>query len=70
MKLGDKLRDKVTGFEGIAMGRADYLIGTTSYGLEGPMLEGKVDDWQWFDVARLELMESDPLGLAVSKSES
>lgn len=70
MKLGDKLRDKVTGFEGIAMARTDYLLDTPTYGLVGPMIDGKVQDWQWFDMTRLELVESDPYGLAVPPPES
>lgn len=53
IKLGKKVKDKVTGFEGIATARCEYLNGCTQYCVEpkatkeGAMLEAKyIDDSQ------------------------
>jgi len=53
--LGVELKDIVTGFTGIVMGRTDYLTGCNHYGLCPRKLskEGKLDDWQWLDESRL-----------------
>jgi hypothetical protein len=37
MKLGDLVKDKVTGFEGYVTARTEYLDGTTELRLEAPV---------------------------------
>ena len=53
-ELGQELKDIITGFRGIAVGRTEYLTGCNHYGLcSQKMKEGKPGDWQWFDESRL-----------------
>lgn len=55
IKLGVKARDKITGFEGIITGRAQYITGCDQYVLVPPVKDGKVGDSQWFDEGRIEI---------------
>ena len=50
VKLGKKYRDTITGYEGTATGRAEYLNGCISVLLEG---EGETKQ-RWVDEPRLE----------------
>jgi len=60
--LGSKLRDKVTGFEGVVTGRGDHISGCDTYGLQNQTLkDGAPQDLKWFDEPRLELVSSDVL---------
>ena len=53
VKLGDKVKDRITGFKGIVTGKADYLFGCTQC-LIAPMMKGKsVNDGAWIDEQRL-----------------
>jgi hypothetical protein len=54
--LGETLKDKITGFTGVAMGRTEYLTGCIQYGLLSRKLndKGLVQDWHWFDEERVE----------------
>ena len=56
MELGTKGRDKVTGFEGICMGTAQYLTGCNQILLVPTHLDekGKRLDGEWFDDIRIE----------------
>ena len=49
IQLGQKAKDKVTGFEGIIIGRCQYLTGCDQYGLVPPARDGKIEPAQWFD---------------------
>jgi hypothetical protein len=53
--LGWTYKDKVTGFEGMATGRVEYLTGCHQV-LLNPTVdkEGKLRDANWFDEQRLE----------------
>lgn len=56
IKLGDRVRDVVTEFVGVATTVADHLTGCRRY-----WVEGKVDDkgnpvGQWVDESRLEVV--------------
>jgi len=54
-ELGEMLQDKVTGFKGVAISRAEYLTDSTSYGLCCRTLKDGVPmEVQWFDKSRLE----------------
>lgn len=57
-ELGTILKDKVTGFKGVLMGRSDYVTGCRQYGLQKQGLDeqGKVPDWAWFDEGRLKVV--------------
>lgn len=49
IELGLKARDKITGFEGVITGRAQYLTGCDQYVLVPPVKDGQVQKSEWFD---------------------
>lgn len=53
--LGTVLKDIVTGFEGVAMGRTQYYTNCNHYGLCSQKLseKNKPDEWLWLDESRL-----------------
>jgi len=54
-KKGDLLKDKITEFQGIVTGRADYLTGCNTYLLVPKVGEkGEFREGYWFDEQRLE----------------
>ena len=57
--LGNKVRDKVTGFEGVAVERCSYLDGTSSVKVESQTLskEEGVPVVAWFWEVRLTFVE-------------
>ena len=57
-ELGSTLKDKITGFQGIAMVRAEYYTGCVHYGLQAKELkDGSITEWAWIDSSRLVLVE-------------
>lgn len=54
--LGKKAKDKVTGFEGVIIGKINYLYGCAQYGIVPPVHENKVGDCQWFDEGRVQII--------------
>ena len=54
--LGKIGRDKVTGFEGVIIGKCEYLTGCNQYGLVPRAIEGKLGDTAWFDEGRIEII--------------
>jgi hypothetical protein len=54
-ELGMELRDIITGFRGIVVGRTEYLTGCNHYGLAPRKLldTGKPQEWEWIDESRL-----------------
>jgi len=57
VKLGSMVRDRITGFEGVATGRAEYLHGCPTVLVESPQLEKGEIKKQWIDEPRLEVIE-------------
>ena len=57
MELGDKVKDKITGFEGIAVARTKWLTGCERITIEPMGLgeDGKVKKLETFDVERVEV---------------
>lgn len=53
IKLGSRVRDRITGFEGIAVARVEYLTGCTQYGIT-PTGSGEVKGSEYLDWQRLE----------------
>ena len=67
-KLGQRLRDRVTGFVGIATSRTDYLNGCTRYCLEPPIgKDGKMPKDGFFDIQQLEFVDD---GILVKSKKS
>ena len=60
IKLGNKVRDSITGFTGIVTSRTDYLFGCVHVGVTPDSLDkdGKPMDCQFFDEQRILLVES------------
>ena len=58
-ELGDLLKDKVSGFKGIALSKSYYATGCVHFGLGATETtkDGGVHDWQWFDQSRLDLVK-------------
>lgn len=54
-KLGSKAKDKVTGFEGIIIGKITYLTGCNQFGISPPAKDGETFNTQWFDEGRIEI---------------
>ena len=50
VELGIQYVDSITGFEGVAVSRTEYLYGCVRVGLEGHIKPGEVF---WFDEQRL-----------------
>lgn len=62
IKLGQKVKDKITGFTGIAVAKAEYLTGCTQIGISPPMgKDGKLGESMYFDWTRLEVLDSKPI---------
>jgi len=61
--LGKKFRDRITGFEGVAVARTVWLNGCVRYELQSTTLdkEGTVKDVQGFDEPHLELVIEKPI---------
>lgn len=67
-ELGQRLRDKVTGFEGIAVSRIEHLNGCTQYGVSGKVdKDGKMIDSYYIDHAQLEFVDE---GVTVDKADT
>ena len=57
IKLGVEAKDKVTGFKGTIIGKAEYLYGCIQYALKPKVdKEGKPVDSCWFDEGRIEII--------------
>ena len=59
IKLGDKVRDRISGFEGIATGTAEYLNGCKRILIEPTNLDedGKLLKSVWFDDVQVEMAQ-------------
>ncbi len=54
MNLGDKVKDTVTGFTGIAVAKLERFKGTTTFAVQSTVLvEGRIIE-DWFEEGRLE----------------
>ncbi len=53
--LGEIVREKIAGFEGVIMSQCNYISGCVQYGVLSRKLtlEGKTHDWVYYDENRL-----------------
>lgn len=53
--LGKKYKDYITGFEGIAVARIEYITGCIQYELlpQGLQKDGKPKESKWYDQVRI-----------------
>ena len=62
LDLGDKVKDRITGFTGIAVGKTDWIYGCTRIGVQPEMdKEGKLQEVQWFDTLSLDVVEKNTI---------
>ncbi len=55
---GDKVKDIVTGFVGVVVGRAEYLTGCRQVCVSPAVRGGKCEDARWFDEDRVKLVKT------------
>ena len=61
IKLGQKVRDTVTGFTGIVTSRHEYMTGCARFGVTAPMRpDGTLIDPQTFDEVQLTVVKDTP----------
>ena len=57
IKLGEKVKDTLTEFEGTVIARTEYLFSVSRLGVQGEILkEGRPDEPQWFDESRMKVI--------------
>jgi hypothetical protein len=59
--LGLRVKDKVTGFEGIVVTISFDLYGCIQAIIHPGLVEGKIGELTWFDVGRLEVLDHNPV---------
>jgi hypothetical protein len=59
--LGFKVRDKVTGFEGVAASICFDLYGCVQSAVTPPAANGEIKEGRWFDNNRLEIISDEPV---------
>lgn len=64
IELGDRVRDRITGYEGIVIAETNWLNMCTRYTVQGESLKdsGKPVESMSFDDRDLELLAKDPKG--------
>lgn len=68
IELGKLVKDKVSGFQGIAICRSVFLNGCIRISVQPPLdKDGKFVDERWFDEAQIELVGD---GVSVEKTQS
>ena len=63
LKLGQKVKDVITGFEGIVTGRCEYLTGCNRVLVLAQAKDGKAGEGSWLDEDRCEVLDETPLQL-------
>jgi len=62
MKLGDKLKCKVTGFEGVCVAKLKHLNGCIQLGLKCKMVkDGEYPETVYLDIEQLEKVNEKPV---------
>ncbi len=68
LKLGQKVKDIITGFEGIAVSRVEYLTGCAQIGVTPSVgNDGKIPDTQYFDHTRLVVLTKESVMESVNQ---
>jgi hypothetical protein len=59
IKLGSKVQDIYTGFEGLAIAKTEWLYGCNNIGIQPLELDkdGNIGEILWFDEQRVEVIE-------------
>lgn len=56
--LGDEVKDRVSGFQGIAVAKHTYIAGCTRISIQPPFKKGVLPDTQTFDEPLLQIVRS------------
>jgi hypothetical protein len=66
INLGDKVRDKITGFEGIVTGHCSYISGCDQISVQPQMKKGDTDrpTGMWIDIDCCEVIEAEAVPVA------
>lgn len=59
MNIGDKVRDRITEFEGVVTGICNYISGCQQVLVAPKSEKGNFKESQWFDSDRCEVIESE-----------
>ena len=54
MTLGNKAKDKITGFEGVLTGFSTYITGCDQYLVQPELKDGAFVEPRWIDAGRLD----------------
>ncbi len=66
IKLGDRVKDRTSGFSGIVLAISKYLYGCTTIGVKSEELkDGTPIEMQWFDEQSLDELATEPGGPAL-----
>ncbi len=58
IELGSKVKDRISGFEGVATVIADYLNGCRRVGITPKCDDkGNTRDTEWFDIQQIDVLE-------------
>lgn len=57
IKLGQKVKCKVTGIQGIVTAKCEYINGCVHYGVTPPSTDGKYPDTSYIDYQQLEIID-------------
>lgn len=58
--LGDVLRCRITGLEGVAVAFSEYLYGCRRWAIQPPINDAKKMEWAWLDEPQAEHVASAP----------
>ncbi len=59
IQLGSLVKDKISGFQGVAVCRSVFLNGCVRISIQPPMdKDGKFVDERWFDEQQIEVLEA------------
>ena len=71
IKLGQKVRDKITGFEGIATVRTEFLNGCIQYCIKPTQLEkGKMLEGEYVDEEQIEIVIEEKTNIDVISKQT
>lgn len=63
VNLGDKVKDTITGFEGVVTGTAEYITGCRQVCIVPPAKDGDYKPGQWFDDDRVAVLQASAVTL-------
>lgn len=61
IEMGYRVKDTITGFEGICTAVAQYITGCNQFLINPPMKDGRFEEPRWFDEERLAAISNGPV---------